>query len=108
MRAQAAMDADPGGLWRDVEPSRDVGIGLVGDDAQLDGPALAVRELGERRGQVVVEAVEPGWVDGGGGPRSSCSWSRLRAERSSACRRTDAASTCRAIPNSQGAIVPSS
>src|SRR5512146_2855522 len=63
--SQAAMDADPGGLRRDVEPSGDVGVGLVGDDTEFDGPALAVRELGERRGQVIVEAVEPGWVNAG-------------------------------------------
>ncbi len=59
------MDADARGLGRDVEPTRDVGVGLVGDDAQLDGAALAVGQLGERRGQVVVEPVEPGWVNGG-------------------------------------------
>src|SRR4051794_3054873 len=56
---QASVDPDPGGVRGDVELAPDFLVGLIGEDAELDRTTLAVRELGKRGGQVVVEAGQP-------------------------------------------------
>ena len=57
------MDPHAGGLRRDVELTADVLVGLVGQDPQLDRSALAIRQVRKCGGEVVVKAVEPGWID---------------------------------------------
>ena len=61
------MDADPSRFRCAVQLARDVLVGLVSQDPQLDGAALPVGQFGEGGVQVVVEALEPGLVDGRGG-----------------------------------------
>jgi hypothetical protein len=60
------MDPDPSRLRCAIQLARDILVGPVSQDPQLDGAALTVGQSGERSVQVVVEAVEPGLVDGGG------------------------------------------
>ncbi len=60
------MDANSGGLGRDVETATHLLVGVVGDESKLDGATLPVGQLGEGGRQVVVEAVAPGIVGAGG------------------------------------------
>ena len=63
------MDPHARCLWRDVELPPDVLIRLVGQDAKLDRPTLAVGQVRESGAEVLIEAIEPGRVDGRGAGR---------------------------------------